>query len=216
MNVISPLLLFLKNASNIAVVGGRQQKPCRTHTGMEPFYCALIGKGCAAPSTRVECYVPPAYGGFVWLGLSWDPFHILPICFLRQRLGMSPFPALWEWLSALSQKEEGVLGWQSREWFLEGKTQPADTLRKLLLHPPALTNAQMCCQAHLPPQVLGLKAETGARKDEMHGKIRSCGYMWARKGTLQQKKLHFYSGGLLLFCVSFALRWCSDVFLLCS
>lgn len=58
----------------------------------------------------------------------------------------------------------------------------------------------MCCQAHLPPEVLGLKAETGARKDEKHGKIRSCGYMERNTSALKKKnKAGFLFWGIVAF-----------------
>lgn len=53
-------------------------------------------------------------------------------------------------------------------------------------------------------EVLGLKAETGARKDEM-GNLEAMVHVGTKRNS-SAKELVFYSGVLLLFCVSFILR----------
>lgn len=92
--------------------------------------------------------------------------------------------------------------------------QSADTF------PPSLTSEaafllisqhlQICYQAYLLHEVLVLKAETGARKDEMHGQFRSYGTRGCRKKQFSRRAGFLFWGFVAFFCL---LR--SDIVLRC-
>lgn len=175
------------------------------------YYCALIGKGCAAPSAWV--YVPPAYGGFVWLGFSWDLFHILLICFL----GMSPFPALWKWLPALSQKDGAgrEVCWDAKA--TAGAKQGVVPGGKNCRHPeeasPSSPSPYKCAVRH----IFLLKCWAWKLR-QVQGRMRSMGKLGAVgtwKGTLQHKKKN-KAGFLFWGIVAFLCLLRSEIVLRCT
>lgn len=141
VNVISPLLLFFKECFKHCCGGGGENKTLQNPHWAGALLLCINGEGlcCSFKMSLVSCSSSIWRLGLIrgLLGSIPHPAHLFPqpeavleapLCPLE--MALCPQPG--EMTKAALMPSRGQL--------LGGKKQPADTLRKLLLYPPALTN----------------------------------------------------------------------------
>lgn len=157
----------------------------------------------------------------ILLGSIPHLFHILPICFLRQILHTIPLPSLWRWLIALclncfTRTVVGSVWWwwrrlHAKQWMvLIGENavcrHPASESDIRGSFSPYLSALNKYAVRH----IFCVKCWVWKLR-QVQGRMRCMGNLGATvyvgtKRNSSAKKLAFYSGVLLLFCVSFILR----------